>query len=100
MCVHWYFAEHFSELSYFFFSKPEGCILDELRVSFKVFSQLLLRIKNCLTLYITGLPFQNLQNKTGIQDKNRSKYRKIQDKICQKTGKVTKIQDVFTVFVK
>ena len=35
MCVHWYFAEHFSELSYRFFSKTKGRILDELRVSFK-----------------------------------------------------------------
>lgn len=48
----------------------------------------------------SGLPFQNLPNKTGIQDKNRSKYRKIQDRICKKTGKVTKIQDVFAVFLK
>ena len=36
MCVHWYFAEHFSELSYRSFSKSNGRILDELRVSFKV----------------------------------------------------------------
>ena len=60
----------------------------------------LLHINSNRTFACPGLPFQNLQNKTGIQDKNRSKYRKIQDKICQKTGKVTKIQDVFTVFVK
>ena len=26
MCVHWYFEEHFSELSYRFFSKSEGRI--------------------------------------------------------------------------
>ena len=57
-------------------------------------------LKAFLRTPILGLPFQNLQNKTGIQDKNQSKYRKIQDKICQKTGKVTKIQDIFTVFVK
>ena len=35
MCVHWYFAEHFSELSYRFFSKSKGRILDELRLPFK-----------------------------------------------------------------
>ena len=35
MCVHWYFEEHFSELSYRFFSKFKGHISDELRVSFK-----------------------------------------------------------------
>ena len=35
MCVHWYLAEHFSKLSYRFFSKSKGRILDELRVSFK-----------------------------------------------------------------
>ena len=35
MCVHWYFAGHFSELRYIFFSKSRGPILDELRVSCK-----------------------------------------------------------------
>ena len=35
MCVHWYFAEHFSELSYRFFSKSKGRILDELHLAFK-----------------------------------------------------------------
>ena len=34
MCVHWYFAEYFLELSCPFFSKSKGRILDELRVSF------------------------------------------------------------------
>ena len=36
MCVHWYFAEHFPELSYRFFSKSKGRILDKLRVSFEL----------------------------------------------------------------
>ena len=36
ICVHWYFAEHFSELSYRLFSRYKGRILDELRVSFNV----------------------------------------------------------------
>ena len=31
MCVHWNFAEHFSELNYRFFSNSKGRILDELR---------------------------------------------------------------------
>ena len=35
MRAHWYFAEHFSELSYCFFSKSKGRFLDELCVSFK-----------------------------------------------------------------
>ena len=35
MCVYWYFAEHFLELSYHFFSKSKGRILDKMRVSFK-----------------------------------------------------------------
>ena len=35
MCVHWYFAEHFSELNCPFFSNSKGRILDELRVPFK-----------------------------------------------------------------
>ena len=35
MCVHWYFAEHFSDLSYRFFSKSKVRILGELRVLFK-----------------------------------------------------------------
>ena len=35
MCVHWYLAEHSSELSYRLFSKSKGRILDdELRYSF------------------------------------------------------------------
>ena len=33
MYVPWYFAKHFSDLSYRFFLKSKGCILDELRVS-------------------------------------------------------------------
>ena len=37
MCVHWYFVEHFAELSYRFFSKSKGRILDELRVSIKIY---------------------------------------------------------------
>ena len=37
MCVHWYFAEHSSELSYRLFSKSKGRILDdELRYSFNI----------------------------------------------------------------
>ena len=36
MCVHWYFAEHFSDLSYRVFPKYKGRILDELGVSFNV----------------------------------------------------------------
>ena len=35
MCVHWYFAKHFLELSYHFLSKSNACIFNELRVSFK-----------------------------------------------------------------
>ena len=35
MCVHWHFAEHFSELCYRFSSKSKDRILDELRVFFK-----------------------------------------------------------------
>ena len=35
MCVHWYSAEHFLELSYRWCSKSKGPIYDELRVSFK-----------------------------------------------------------------
>ena len=36
MCFYWYYAEHFSELSYRFFLQPKGHILDELRVSFNI----------------------------------------------------------------
>ena len=39
MCVNWYFAKHFSDLSYHFFSKSKGRIFNELRVSFKESSQ-------------------------------------------------------------
>ena len=35
MCVHWYFAEHYSELSYCFLLNSKGCIFNELRASFK-----------------------------------------------------------------
>ena len=35
MCVHWHFEEHFSELSYRFFSESKSRILDELRIPFK-----------------------------------------------------------------
>ena len=42
MCVRWYFAEHFSELSYRFLSKYKGRILDELRVPFNNMFQLLI----------------------------------------------------------
>ena len=35
MCVHWYLAKHFLELTYHFFSKSEGRVFNELRVSFK-----------------------------------------------------------------
>ena len=38
MCVHWYLVKHFLELSYHFFSKSEGRIFNELRVSFKFWS--------------------------------------------------------------
>ena len=34
MCAHWYFAEHFSELSCPFLSKFKGHILDELHIPF------------------------------------------------------------------
>ena len=34
-CVHWYFTIHFSELSYQFFSKSKGHILDKFHISFK-----------------------------------------------------------------
>ena len=33
-CVHWYFTKKFLELSFHFFSKSKGRILDELRFSF------------------------------------------------------------------
>ena len=36
MCAYWYFAEHFSDLSYRVFPKYKGRILDELGVSFNV----------------------------------------------------------------
>ena len=39
MCVHWYFAEHFSGLSYRFFSNAKRRILDEFDV-LHVFSQI------------------------------------------------------------
>ena len=48
MYVHWYFAEHFSELSCPFFSKSKGRILDELRVSFNKYV-----VTNCSTVYKT-----------------------------------------------
>ena len=35
MCVNWYFTKYFLELSYHFFSKSKGRILDEWHVSFK-----------------------------------------------------------------
>ena len=51
MCVHWYFAEHFSELSCPFFSKSKGRILDELRVSFKYV------YKYFMAMYLTLIAF-------------------------------------------
>ena len=36
MCVHWYFAKHFLELSYCLFSKFKNCILDKLDILFKL----------------------------------------------------------------
>ena len=38
MYVNWYFAEHFSDLSYRFFWKSKSRILDELRVSFELWN--------------------------------------------------------------
>ena len=66
MCAHWYFAKHFSELSYMFSSKSRGRILDELRVSCK---------KDCFpeslqgSYFLEHLPFHNCQ-----MEQIRSKY--------------------------
>ena len=49
MRAHWYFAEHFSELSYCFFSKSKGRFLDELRVSFKE-----QKLKRCVNMVYYG----------------------------------------------
>ena len=60
MCVHWYFAEHSSELSYRLFSKSKGRILDdELRYSFNIkrvwhFPQIFLILSSC-----SQLPWSN-----------------------------------------
>ena len=54
MCVHWYFAEYFLELSCPFFSKSKGRILDELRVSFKLSLQAFFLVKYFLIFAFTG----------------------------------------------
>ena len=48
-----------------------------------------------MKLYRAGLPASELQNNTGIQDKNRPKYRKIQDKLCEINRKMCENTGIF-----
>ena len=44
MCIHWYFAKHFPELSYHFLTKSKGRIFNELRVSFNYWELLFQKV--------------------------------------------------------
>ena len=44
MCVHWYFAKHFPELSYHFLTRSKGRIFNELRVSFNYWELLFQKV--------------------------------------------------------